>query len=162
MLERIRATPLRLDETGTKLSEPLGLRAREAHRMAHYEANAADLIEPGLSVLFLEELLAFEQGEEGVHLRPFAGDPFGATPLEAMRELGLTHVLFVDFSPAAREVGELAPEDVSPGAEPVWVIDPSTGDVEAREARLPLEMRFPLTGLWSVERPGPKLTLVEL
>lgn len=162
LLARIRATPLQLDETGTRFSEPGGLRSRESHRLAHYEANAAELIAPGLPVLPLEEILAFEQGESGVHLRPFKDDAFGESPLEAMARLGLTHMVFVDFSPGVLEVGELSPEVLLPGAEPLWVIDPSRGETPTREARLPLEMRFPLTSLWSVDRPGPKLSLYAL
>ena len=162
LVERIRATPQVLDESETKFSTPDGLRSREAHRLAHYEANAAQLIERGFPILPLEELLAFEQGEADVHLRPFRNAAFGETPLEAIRELGVTHVLFVDFSPGTDEAGELAPADLALDVAPLWVIDPSSGETPTREARLPLEMRFPLTNLWSVSRPGPRLTLVEL
>lgn len=49
------------------------------------------------------------------------------------------------------------------GREPLSVVDPSAeaGD-PCEEAFLPTEMDFPLTGLWQVTRPGPRLELHEL
>ena len=45
---------------------------------------------------------------------------------------------------------------------PEWVIDPSRGEPPASEARLPSDLRFPLTDLWRVRRPGPWLGLYDL
>jgi hypothetical protein len=43
------------------------------------------------------------------------------------------------------------------------VFDPSAGAFRTtREALLPTEMDFPLTALWTVERPGPFLVLYSL
>jgi hypothetical protein len=43
----------------------------------------------------------------------------------------------------------------------VWIANPKGGDESGapREAFLPLEMEFPITALWIVERPGPWLEL---
>ena len=45
---------------------------------------------------------------------------------------------------------------------PVFVIDPAHGFGPPREAFLPTEMDFAITGLWSVSRPGPWMTLYDL
>ena len=53
----------------------------------------------------------------------------------------------------------LAP--LADGAREIATINPGRGELP-REAFLPTEMDFPLTGLWQVTRPGPVLRIVEL
>ncbi len=161
-LERIRKTPIEHTIDGESSLVVSELRQREAHRLLFYEDGVGEQLEPGLSALPLEEILAFEGNEGLVRLRHFQNDPFGTDILAALRNLGVTHLLLVDHSPGLEEPGELAPSEFVGAAKPLWVIDPSRGTTPADEARLPLEMRFPLTGLWSVTRPGPKLSLYEL
>jgi len=47
-------------------------------------------------------------------------------------------------------------------AEPSAVIDPSSGTTRTSEAFLPTEMDFPLTALWTVDRPGPWMAIYPL
>lgn len=162
LLERIRQTPIEQTVAGATTLKVEELRSREAHRMMYYDDGVGHKLEPGLSALPLEEILAFEKEEGTVRLRHFQGDPFGESVHDALRNLGVTHLLVVDHSPASEELGELPVIGLFGDIEPLWVIDPSSGSTPAAEARLPLEMSFPLTGLWSVERPGPKLSLYKL
>jgi hypothetical protein len=53
-------------------------------------------------------------------------------------------------------------EDVIGTSPRTWTVDPSSSAGRpASEAFLPTEMDFPLTGLWSVKRPGPLLEFVQ-
>ena len=79
---------------------------------------------------------------------------------------------YVNFStpdkPPAAGDRESLREDLRKQIAPVverteWTVDPrAAADRPASEAFLPTEMDFPLTGLWTVSRPGPVLELVEL
>ena len=162
LLQQIREAPIEQTVGGKTTTKVEQLRSREEHRLDYYEAEMGHELEPGRSVLPLEEILAFEPNGGGVRLRDFEGDPFGASLGDALANLGLTHVLVVDHYPASDAPGEFPIHDFVGDAEPVWIIDPSSGDSPAAEAKLPLEMSFPLTGLWSVSRPGPKLSLYKL
>jgi hypothetical protein len=75
--------------------------------------------------------------------------------------LGITHFLLVDRRPGSEEGPML--RDLALGARAGRVFDPSAGTFRTtREALLPTEMDFPLTALWTVERPGPFLVLYSL
>ena len=85
----------------------------------------------------------------------------GTDPRGVLSKLGITHALLVDRRLADGVPSLLLARDREDST--VWTVDPrSVRDRPASEAFLPTEMDFPLTGLWSVERPGPLLELVQL
>ena len=55
------------------------------------------------------------------------------------------------------EQGGPLPLAVAP--EPLFVVDPARRGRAARDARLPVELDFPLTELWRLARPGPRIEL---
>jgi len=137
------------------LSERRDLRTREAKR---YELLVRDwLPDEGVDAVYVEEFLGVdpESGEYGVRER---GADLGPTIAAALRSLDVTHVLIVDRRPRTSERSAL--HAVVDG-EPLLVCDPSP-DGSAREALLPTDMDFPLTGLWRVDQPGPYLSLYAL
>lgn len=159
LLKTIRETPLVRPDGEDRVE---GLRAREEHRYFMYTEGGEAQLEPGLSVVRVEELLDFEKQQERIRVRPFRDAPFGTTPREALRSVGVTHVLAVTRFPTGDYSNPLPLEDVLTDARTVWSLDPRAGEAAVREACLPSDMYFPLTALWSVSRPGPKLTLYEL
>jgi hypothetical protein len=95
----------------------------------------------------------------------------GATPQAVLQSVAVTHVLEV----RRRSAGDLAAVDRYHLYAHLWStgrelarIDPSsagssgTASSTADEMLLPVEMDFPLTALWSVNRPGPALRLLAL
>lgn len=134
------------------------LYGRERFRLELLQAAALPEGERGLDVVRLEDVLDFDEREGTVAVRPGVSAA-AAGPRQLMAELGLTHLLAVRRRLVAGErhglLGEL--EDL----DPVWSVDPSAG-AGTDEAFLPLEMDFPLTALWRVQRPGPQLDLYRL
>lgn len=151
VLERVRAT---CQET---------LRPRELHRKLELSAGRAH---GGVDAVRVEELFLFDARESEarggtIEVRPCLAAELGKDPRVVLRKLGVTHVLVVDRRPADG-AGSLLIESGS-GRGVVWSVDPrAKSDRPASEAFLPTEMDFPLTGLWSVDRPGPYLELVAL
>lgn len=146
VLERIRAT------CGEKL------RPREEHRRL---ALAADRERGGVDGLRVEELFLFDERVHTMDVRDCLATEVSTDPSAVLRRLGVTHVLLVDRRPGDGRPSLLA-EPLALG-QVSWVVDPAReGRPSPREAFLPTEMDFPLTGLWSVERPGPRLELVAL
>jgi hypothetical protein len=149
VLERLRATCNQ------------SLRPREEYRKREL---AAGTVAGGIDAIRAEDLFTFDvagsyEREQELAVIDCLAKELGREPAAAMRQLGVTHVLLVDRRIAepsrllARGAGERS----------VWSVDPSSSsDRPTREAFLPTEMDFPLTGLWSVERPGPVMELVEL
>ena len=93
-------------------------------------------------------------------MRSDAVRALGATPREVLASLGVTHLLLAERRPGGepRPLAALAKESdilttIDPSAEPRDPCD---------EAFLPTEMDFPLTALWQVSRPGPRISLYEL
>ena len=127
---------------------------REAHRYAVLEATE----DAGLDAIAVEELFELDAVTHEYVVREAARE-HGETPREVLESLGVTHLLEVDRRPNPGGNSWLAP--LANEGRTVWVIDPSRGAPTA-EAFLPTEMDFPLTGLWSVARPGPWMRLVEL
>jgi hypothetical protein len=83
-------------------------------------------------------------------------------------DLGVTHVCLVDRRPGdgvapllISGVGEDGAAALSLHGPPQVVVDPSEGR-GCREALLPTDMDFPLTELWRVRRPGPRLEVYAL
>lgn len=146
VLERVRATCQQ------------GLRPREQHRKIELGAGRA---QGGVDAIRVEELLQFDERARTVQVVDCLTKDLGADPLGALRALGVTHVLVVDRRPADAESSLLLGRNLPGRVE--WIVNPhAVRDRPATEAFLPTEMDFPLTGLWSVERPGPLLQLVAL
>jgi hypothetical protein len=168
---------------------PLG--AREAHRLellCGYAEAGLDPADPeqgipggaGSDVLYLEDYFDFEDrdGSFGVKVPELAG----LSADEVLDSLGVTHVLFADKTPGDGVVDLLvAPRAGWKGAPTptplsgltvlaLWPPGPLFYDSRhpfaaapdgPLEARLPTELDFALTGIWSVDRPGPALYLFE-
>jgi hypothetical protein len=134
------------------------LRAREAHRMAYFEASKAPPGGPGVDAIAVEELFEVDPQTLEYGVRPSLR-PRGATPRELLANLGVTHLVLAERRPG----GEPRPlRALVAGAEPIAVVDPSSSAHSCDEAFLPTEMDFPLTALWLVKRPGPRVALYRL
>lgn len=149
VLERVRAT----------CKQPL--RPREEHRKRELDTGRAS---GGVDAIRAEDLFEFDERDgraSGPTVVACLAGELGQDPLAALRTLGVTHVLLVD----RRTSDGVASALLEPGssARSAWTVDPrASADRPASEAFLPTEMDFPLTGLWTVARPGPVLELVEL
>lgn len=141
-------------ESLDRLSQWRELRTREGFRRERLRVG----VEPelGFDAVRVEDFLLFDDRRETVDLAPGRGE-LGTTAAEALTSLGATHVLLVRRYPDGARLHPLA--GLLAG-EPVAVVDPSAEEL-ATEAYLPMEMRFPLTGLWQVSRPGPWMGLYE-
>ena len=137
------------------------LTSREELRRAYFEANLEPPTGAGLDVLQVEDLFGIDAKTlaYGLHERPEVR-ALGGTPREVLAALGATHLLLARREPAA----EPRPlEALVAGTQPIGVLDPSAeADDPCSEAWLPTEMDFPLSALWQVRRPGPRLELYEL
>lgn len=175
--------PLPLDARSLeRLATLRPLRTREEHRRLMLEAGLRPAGGPGFNAVPLEDVFEFDPLHRaswiraGVRERMESQEPDPNRVLDALR---CTHVLLVDRAPldghppqlldprpATQEPGpDLAshPGGVRPKldllrveAEPERTWSPGAG---VADARLPLELDFPLTELWRIERPGPLLTL---
>lgn len=140
------------------------LRVREAARLARLESGAES---GGVRAVRLEELFDGDERSGAIAVRKGL-EARGATPAALLRSLGAVCVLEV----RRRSEGDLAAPDRAHLYDELWAggrelarVDPAgegSRRAGAREMLLPTEMDFPLTGLWTVERPGPALRLVEL
>lgn len=160
-------TPVAIDHYGPildlsrpaleRISELRGeLRTREAHRLALLETG---LIGRGIDAIPVEELFAVDPGTGEYGVRERLRDR-GETPAELLASLGVRHLLLVQRRAAGEEFEPLA-RLAADGRELMEFNPGITGEVP-EESFLPLEMDFPLTGLWQVRRPGPYMVLVEL
>ncbi|MEZ6015879.1 MAG: hypothetical protein R3F49_12245 [Planctomycetota bacterium] len=158
------------------------LYGRELHRKESFAAGGAPPGGAGLDTIGLEDAFEYDLRHGGTWIRPEAAR-YGATTAEVLHGLGATHLLLVDRTPDdGREpplvdpTPSIAIEGAEPGAPPapklaplalegapLWTLEPNASRggrrVPARDGHLPTEMSFPLTDLWAIERPGPKLTL---
>lgn len=140
------------------------LRVREAARLARLEAGSES---GGVRAVRLEELFDGDERSGTIAVRKGL-EARGATPAELLRSLQVASVLEVrrrtSGDPAAPDALHLYDELWAGGRE-LARVDPAGSAAQpglAREMLLPVEMDFPLTALWSVERPGPLLRLVAL
>ena len=179
-------------ETTASLREATGssLYGREEHRRMMLEAGLPQA--PGVDALRLEDVFEYDLRHGGTWIREGLTAEHGATTQDVLASLGVTHLLLVDRTPgddappplidpaASRPlegsppgsppVPKLAPLELSTDASwqvhPAWtqptgpVVPPVEGG--AVDAHLPTAMSFPLSDLWSVRRPGPKLQLFAL
>jgi hypothetical protein len=138
-----------------RLFEIRDLYAREHYRAEQLQTGAD--VAPGVDAIQVEDL--FELDPSGAYVVRERVTKHGATPLEVLQSLGVTHLML-----AKRRPHEPDPwlQDVADSGRVVETIRPSDTTAAPVEAFLPTEMRFPLTGLWSVRRPGPWVRLVAL
>jgi len=131
---------------------------REARRL---QALASGELEGGVRALYAADLFEIDEITRTVTPRAGLSERYGATATEVIDALGFTHVMLVN------RIAVDAPPD------PLWTVANGTDlrtlgpwDAESwgqpSELRLPMELEFPLTALWRVERPGPELVLREL
>jgi hypothetical protein len=134
------------------------LRSREEFRKRELDEGRAPT--PGVDAVMIEDLFEYDTSTH----KPIAVreglEPLGREPRDVLHTLGVTHYLRVDRRPRDAQQ-DLVFTGAVPG-QPIWVIDPAGDDGPPSEAFLPTEMDFPLTGLWTVHRPGPWLQLTRL
>ena len=128
-------------------------------------------LQGGVSAVRIEELLDGDERDGSIAVKQGL-QARGATPQAVLQSVAVTHVLEV----RRRSAGDLAAVDRYHLYAHLWStgrelarIDPSstvsssgTASSTADEMLLPVEMDFPLTALWSVNRPGPALRLLAL
>jgi hypothetical protein len=134
------------------------LRTRERMRYELLSAGVLSEAERGVDAVPVEEL--FQVDEAGDYVVRPGVQSLGETPAQVLAALGVTHLLLVERRPRAPEPRPLA--HLAEGREALWTLSPAPGGGAPAEAFLPTEMDFPLTGLWTVERPGPWMQLVRL
>jgi len=135
-----------------------GLYSRERHRRRSLNlppGSLPDGFDTGVDVVPLEDLLEFDDRTGAVHVRKGL-ESLGEDPREVLAGLGITHLLLVDRDLS----GEHPLAALVRGLDPIDVVDPSRHGTTS-EAYLPTEMKFPLTALWRVDRPGPRLRLYD-
>jgi len=135
-----------------------GLTLRERYRESLLREGELPSEQQGVDAVFLADLFEFDERAGTVTVRAGLRER-GADPRALLAALGVTHLLLVDRRPGAGPRNLLG--SLVEGRDPIHVVDPARGG-GTREAFLPTEMDFPLTGLWSVSRPGPYLALYEL
>jgi hypothetical protein len=172
---------------GVSLRRIEGLRdlyTRERNRLERLDAG---LVEgPSVRALPLQNLVELDPRHHSSQLTASLQERYGADLNAALKALGITHLLLVDTTPADPRtphlLDSLAPDAVSgihplqsqvdgrlPKLDPIQIpsealmqVQPGAHGTLPASARLPLVMEFPLRDLWSVNRPGPVLTLYDL
>jgi hypothetical protein len=138
-----------------------GLTTRERHRLRALSEDRLDVSEWGLTAVMVEDLFDVDTRAETVGVRRGL-EGYGNTPAEVLAELEITH-----FCRVRRRLSQ--PSFLSQALNlgpPIGAVDPFVSGkargAERAEAFLPTEMDFPLTGLWTVKRPGPLLEVLPL
>jgi hypothetical protein len=134
-----------------------GLTTRERHRLRALNEDRIDVPEWGLDAVLIEDLFDVDTRAGTVSVRRGL-EAYGSSPADVLTDLGVTHLCRV-----RRRMGQPSFLDgvLNFGA-PLFSVDPSACDVGTVEAFLPTEMDFPLTALWTVDRPGPLLEVLPL
>jgi hypothetical protein len=135
------------------------LRSREEHRRRLFDRNLLPPSQQGVNAVRVEELFEINERNRAVHVRTGL-ETLGTDPRDVLKSIGAKYLLLVDRRMHGGAANVLEP--LVAGTEPVLVISPSSGSERPSEAFLPTEMDFPLTALWSVERPGPWMRLYRL
>lgn len=162
-----------------RLGEHRDLGAREVHRAAVLDAGGEHRDGPGMGVIRFEAIYDSQERERAAWIEPRHVPELTDDPNEALRRLGATMILVVDKTPADEHpplllsaeppaldirglrAPKMAPIEVAAGG-PARVWDPSVPGRTLTDANLPSELTFPLTQLWAMERPGPRLELHRL
>ena len=142
--------------SGLREARSEGLRTRELWRAKQLEQGLGP---KGVSAVAVEELFRFDERAALVDVREELLS-LSAEPAALLRELGVTHVLLVDrisgdgsSNLLATELGE---------TRSLWTRGPWREGCAPGEARLPHELHYAARTLWAVDRPVPRLELVEL
>ncbi len=162
-----------------RLAEHRDLGGRERHRLKYWTLwNTEPPGGEGLDALPVEAVFDYAQRFGASWVEEDEVTELGSDPTTALLRLGLTHVLLVDRTPdddtppllidprteAFDEKGLPVPK-MAPlrlNDEVLWSVHPGGEGGAVTEASLPAELTFPLTQIWQVTRPGPKLTLRRL
>lgn len=161
------------------------LRTRESHRLEVLEAGLMPAGGAGLDALHLEDVFEFDPRHHASWPRSVIAKQMGeqaTDPLAVLAAFGCDTVLLADRSPFNNHPPQLmdpTPASQEPGPDlsqhqsgirprlkrlvlpPRPLLTWSPGE-KATDARLPLELSFPLTELWKIERPGPHLALYRI
>ena len=165
-----------------RLAQLRDLRTRELHRLVVLEEGVEPESGYGLDALPLEDVFEFDPRHHASWPREKTIERLGKNandPIMVLRAFGCDTILLADRTPldghppmlmdqreATQEPGpdlSLHPGGVRPRLKPL-ALPPrplaswSPGQ-NVSDARLPLELDFPLTELWKIERPGPLLQL---
>ena len=133
------------------------LYTREARRLERMLAGGPD---GGVHGLFVEDLFEIDERSQEVSVRKGLEDLYGKTPEAVFDHLGFTHLLIVDRLAGSGE--EHFWSEFVGGRGPLDSATPYPAGMAGGEARLPMELEFPLASLWRLERPGPWLGLYDL
>ncbi|MFT5059187.1 MAG: hypothetical protein ACI89E_001969, partial [Planctomycetota bacterium] len=160
------------------------LYSRERNRLERLQAGLMET--PTLRALPLFNLVELDLRHHSSQLTAKVAKKHGADLNAALEDLGITHILLVDITPGNPRtpliLDTLAPNkatgmhiDSEGGSgslpkldplqlpsEPILQVHAGRGASAPDSSRLPLVMDFPLRDLWTVERPGPALTLYDL
>jgi hypothetical protein len=142
-----------------RVSRKEGLRSREEHRRRKFDRDLVPPGEQGVNAVRVEELFEIDDRNKTVKVREGL-EPLGQNAREVLHNLGVKYLLLVERRMHGDAENLLQP--ISAGIQPAFVIDPSSGSQRTSEAFLPTEMDFPLSALWSVNRPGPWIALYPL
>jgi hypothetical protein len=148
----------RLIELRAAGDAPGELRTRESHRLDSFKVGVTPPGGAGVDAIGAEELFEVDPEDLSYGVRQSLRRR-GATPRELLAALHVGYFVLVERRPAGEERPLAA---LVEHAQPVAVIDPSGNTAPCAEAFLPTEMDFPLTALWQVERPGPRLEIYRL
>jgi len=156
-LELDRRGLVRLERLRVSVGETL--RAREERRKQRFEEGSIAPSDRGIDAVRIEEV--FEVGDRTGVVEVRKGlESLGTEPRKILAAVGVTHFLLVDRRPGGDPPNAL--QALAKSGKAVFVIDPAQGSGPPREAFLPTEMDFAITGLWSVSSPGPWMTLYDL
>lgn len=133
------------------------LYGREATRL---EALKAGWIEGGVRAIHVSDLFEMDELTGSVSVRDGLQERLGSTAEEAFERLGITHLLLANRLEAGLSENLLA--DLVGERVPQAVLVPYEKADGVGEARLPMELEFPLTSIWNLARPGPWMGLYEL
>jgi hypothetical protein len=154
------APQVELDQASLERVEtwrPLG--SRERQRLELLRAGAPTKAGAGFSVVPLEDAWFWDDRKGTLYPNPKVVND-GEDLRAFLQRCGATHVLLVSKRP--RHVRDNPLLQLTGGGAPLWRVDPSWRGFHPEESTLPIEMEFPLTQLWQVERPGPTLSLYEI
>ena len=161
-----------------RLAQHRELGGREARRLQYFEAHAVPPAGEGIDVLPLESVLDYDLRTRSSWVEDEETERLGADPNDLLRALGMRYVLVVDRTPDngvapilldpapasldsdGRPLPKLTPVAVI--RPPVFTIHPAGDAGSVTDANLPAELSFPLTQIWNLKRPGPKLELFRL
>jgi hypothetical protein len=142
-----------------QLREGVGsaLYTREARRYQALREGGAD---DGLHAVHVSDLFEVDERTGTVQVRAGLRESPGESPGDVLRRLGVTHLLLANRLHLGLAENQLA--GLVEGLAAQRTLSPIGARTGDGEARLPMELEFPLTSIWTLERPGPWLGLFRL